>query len=415
MKKSAALIWLTFFGLIMGCSSHNSSEASNEDMSTVPDHIREMDSLTVYPADAKPAMDIKFKREATFTDDVGIGTMGKMAVDEQDRVFIADGGFLQNRQRIHVFNPDGSYLAGMGRSGKGPGEFRSISNIHIQSGYLFAYDNQLQRINIFSLSSLSHYRTIILNPQSWNSIEELDGSRPDPVNHYIRNDSTFLFGFTEPVSPGNPNRCRRYYLLDWEGNIISGKIFEEKDVNFYTGTGIPGPQLIDSPTLAFARSSLMSVSNEGYIYSAWTEDFLIKKYDPNGKYVRAFYYPYDKSLLNREDILESYQDRDQRFQQGVRNTEFPETWPVLDALLLDDKNQLWISTITDDNINYTWWVLKENGELLARFKWPGKRLHRDREERQIKLIKNDYLYAVETDKETDLQEIVKYRIEMEHL
>ncbi len=412
MRLTATLIWLTVFGLIIGCSSNNSSETPNEDMSTVPDHIREVDSLTVYSTDAEPAMDIEFKRETTFTDDVGIGTMGNMAVDEQGRVFVAEGGFLQKRQMIHVFNPDGSYLTGMGRSGKGPGEFQSISGIHIHSGYLFAYDNQLQRINIFSLGSFTHHRTVILNPQSWDSIEELDGSRSDPVNHYIRNDSTVLFGFTEPLSPGNPNdRYRRYYLMDWEGNIISGKVFEEKDVNFYSGPGVPGPQLTASPTLTFDRSALIAVSDDGYIYSAWTEDFLVKVNDPNGQYLRAFYYPYKKSAMIRDDILDRYGDRSRQFQQGIRNKEFPETWPALHYMLMDDKNRLWISTITDDEKMYDWWVLDEYGKLLARFKWPGKRLYRDTEERPIKLIKNGYLYAVETE-EPWVQKIVRYRIEM---
>ncbi len=73
-------------------------------------------------------------------------------------------------------------------------------------------------------------------------------------------------------------------------------------------------------------------------------------------------------------------------------------------MLIDDQNRLWISTIVKDLDVYRWWVLEENGKLLARFTWPRNR--------EIEVIKNGFVYAKETEDETGLERVVRYRIEM---
>ncbi|GAA5521079.1 6-bladed beta-propeller [Aliifodinibius salicampi] len=419
MKILKIIAYVSVYGcllVIIGCSTHQKDrqkQTHKADRLDIPQHIQALDSLTVYSLDKELTDTIRFEKEAMFTDSVGIGSMGTVAVDEQGRVYIAEGGIKSNRQTIHVFEPDGSHISTMGRAGAGPGEFQILSDIQIQSNHLYAYDYKLQRINVFSLRSLSSTGTVKLNPQSWDNIEELSGYNPDQGHYFVRNDSTFLFGFAEPLRPDNPNnRYRRYYLLDWEGNIISDQIFKEKDVNLHQGTGMPGPQLAKSPTLPFHRNALMVSSTDGHIFSAWTEEFLIKKYDPAGKYLEAFYYPYTRSALREEDILARYKNYSRRMKQAVHNTEFPKTWPALHYMLLDDENRLWVCTISDDSDYYRWWVMDENGKPMGIFKWPGRRLFRNTEERRIKVIKDGYLYAVKTNEETGVQQLIKYRIQM---
>lgn len=88
----------------------------------------------------------------------------------------------------------------------------------------------------------------------------------------------------------------------------------------------------------------------------------------------------------------------------VRSADAPATWPALYSLTVDDEKRFWISTITDDDDTYDWWVLDEYGGLLATFTWPR--------ERTVETVKNGYLYARQTD-EFDLVEIMRYEIWLE--
>jgi len=127
---------------------------------------------------------------------------------------------------------------------------------------------------------------------------------------------------------------------------------------------------------------------------------LIRIYDEEGQYLRSFYYPYPQSRLNRQDILDLYQDQDPFVQLLYQNAEFTETWPALHHMLLDDQQQLWVATISNDKEYYTWWVLNEDGRLLAKFDWPGERIRRFVNKNLIEVIKNGYVYIREVNEET---------------
>lgn len=53
---------------------------------------------------------------------------------------------------------------------------------------------------------------------------------------------------------------------------------------------------------------------------------------------------------------------------------------------------------------YEWWILEETGELITTFEWP-------RDER-IEVIKNGKMYTRQTDEESGLQQVVRYRAEI---
>jgi hypothetical protein len=130
-------------------------------------------------------------------------------------------------------------------------------------------------------------------------------------------------------------------------------------------------------------------------------------YAPNGDYVRAFYIPLEKKTLLRDEVLSMYGKGDEENENLIQNAELPEKWPALRDIIIDDENRYWISTITDsEEFTYEWWVLQDNGKLLATFRWPGNR--------SIEEIKDGYLYARQTEETTGWQTIVKYRIDIDY-
>lgn len=404
-------ILLIIPSLLFGCSSA-------EEPTEFPEYFEELENLTVYPIDTEPTREIELTREVTFeeSEEVYIEKIADIAIDNSGNVYIADG--KQGRIAIHVFDRKGDYLTTMGREGKGPGEFLSISGLKIEGDRLFTYDFEQFRFTVFSLGSRTVDQVVNMQSESWRNNEELSEATPSG-EYYIRTDSLFMVGFAQPPQLDNPDEERflKYYLMDWDGRIVSDMVFEQRDFNYLTGTFHGNKIAFTEP---FMRNRLIAVSPDGKIFSAWSDEFLVKVYDANGEYLRAFYYPFKKSILNKNDLInrhdKSWQDDEESlkdFKQRYQDVDFSRDWPALHSMLIDDENRLWISTITDDEENYEWWVLDEYGKLLARFKWPGQRLNRSiymQEEK--KMVKDGRFYTLETDEETGTEKLLGYRIKM---
>lgn len=408
------LLSLCFFLylFIVSCTSFETKDSTN---------LNTLDSLTTIQADANPMYKIRFDSEATYTYKDGINSLTNFAVDSSGRIYFADGRLIGGKQTIQIYNPYGTFIGTIGREGRGPGEFESIENIKIRSGYLYAYDKIQKRITIFSLKSQEPVHTILLSQDNRANIKEISNSTPSPQHYFVQNDTSLLVGFRDPLLAGSPETERyiRYYQVNTRGQITSGEIFRQNYVNFHASPNPPPPSppsLNQLLSLPFTRNALIAVSRKGYIYSAWTGKFLIKAYSPSGDYQHAIYCSYPNSILDEGDqdkLLKQYHKMGGAFERKARETEIPQTWPILDRMLLDGHGRLWVSTIVNDNDHYRWWVFTPKGNLLARFKWPGHRFKRNsKRDHMIMLIKNGYLYAYDAGENIFEDRIVRYRFQM---
>jgi predicted small lipoprotein YifL len=130
--------------LLAGCSSKPEVE--------IPPDIKQLENLTVISPGTQPAYSINFNQNAKFggTDEVILGQIASVAVDDQGRIFIAD----RDQNIIHSYRPDGRYIRQIGNEGKGPGEFSSISLLRYQHDQLYAQDFRQRRVNVYQLDSL---------------------------------------------------------------------------------------------------------------------------------------------------------------------------------------------------------------------------------------------------------------------
>ncbi|MEX2602395.1 MAG: hypothetical protein WD355_12140 [Balneolaceae bacterium] len=126
-----------------------------------------------------------------------------------------------------------------------------------------------------------------------------------------------------------------------------------------------------------------------------------------GEYHSAFYYPFRGAVFDRDVFYETNPMLRGRpdLQAIVENeVRFPETWPVLESILVDDEDRIWTAARTDAPELFHWRVLNNKGELLAEFM--------KRRNQQVLHVKNGYLYMRETEEESGLQSVEKYRIEL---
>ncbi|MDZ7680978.1 MAG: hypothetical protein U5J63_04510 [Fodinibius sp.] len=196
------------------------------------------------------------------------------------------------------------------------------------------------------------------------------------------------------------------------------KDHEGKEVNFeplkfqgrYKVTSGTRKSKISTPTMpiSFLGTTRTALSRKDELFTNWSREFLIKKYDSTGEYQSAIYYPivgvpfvlddYTKSAVFSPDAGEI------KKVLSANGIDIPDRLPLIDRLIIDDENRIWVALPTSASRDiYEWWILEENGELLAKLKLP--------EQRPIFDIKNGFLYSKKTNEELGVEYVVKYKIE----
>lgn len=368
-----------------------------------------------------PSFVMNFKRDVVYqsSEDVIMGVIVSFDVDQQGQVFIAD----RSLDKIHAFQSDGTYISSIGRRGQGPGEFAAVSPntyIKVDPGFLYVpnYANDYNffpdRVNVFSLDDFSFSQTINLVAENRRDYRaELAGYYP--VQIYPRNDGTFLVGYRRmPHDYKDEESYIRYFIQDDMANIVSGMVLEQTDriqlSYFVRQADIPYLVL---HSFSFLGRSLLAFSGNDKLYAARTEEFAIDIHQPDGTLIRTISHPFERVPTSRRELLRYYGERDlSSLGDGVaeamiREADWlPEAWPALNDLLVDDKNRVWVSTVVEDFDVYEWWVLENTGEVITRFEWPRNE--------PVEVVKNGYMYTRETDEETGLQQVVRYRIETDY-
>jgi hypothetical protein len=385
-KKTVIIICALLFWT--GCSKQQTLD--------LPEYLIELEDLTIYPANTEPESSIQLVREVIFsdTDEVILGRTAGIVVDDYGRVYVGD----QHANTVHVFDSDGTYLRQIGRQGEGPGEFLNIWDTQIGDKFLHVQCNLQGVVHAYSLDNyeLSHTTSLLFGP---DQIDELSGWSPNIA--FIKNDETYLVQFYRPIfEVSDDNRSQKLYTVSNEGDLNSDLLLEMHWGGEYL-TDINIPTVLVVP---YGRTTLLAVSEESF-YTLWTEDLLVKKYDNHGNYISAFYHPVQKNELMRSDVIEQISISNDQQRHLFRNSTLPRTWPAVQHFLMDDQQRFWISTIINDQNKYEWWVLKENGELIDRFIWPR--------EKEIQFVKNGKIYVLENDQETGLDQIVRYRVNLQ--
>ncbi|WP_069130081.1 6-bladed beta-propeller [Rhodohalobacter halophilus] len=390
------IIVLTLF--LVHCSQEPETDHI-QILDEIPEHILEVENLTIFPGDAEPVYDVELISEVTFDDAKGpyLNRVLDAVVDNREQVIIL-GTNTDYQQSLHAYSSDGAFLTVIGGRGGGPGEYGIMLGPQVTGTKLFVPDVTNQRLNEYSTADFSVIRSIRF--EQWDSGGE---SRFGYV--YARQDGNYWLIFSEPRSVIG-QLSNRYKIMDHEGRII-----QDPSLALPAGFRIQtDPSARPIMPLYFMGSTLEAVSRSDELYTAFTRDFLIRKYDANGIYQSAFYYPvqslpFDLDVhTNSSPFSPSARVIKNAFSDIDRD--LPETNPVLFRLRIDDENRIWAAVPMDQQREILeWWILDESGELLAKLQRPLLKTIFD--------IKNGYLYGKEIDEETGAEYVVKYRMELE--
>lgn len=370
-----------------------SSSCSNHSPEDLPDYIQSLENVTVHEIGSQPTSSITLTELSAFgnAEDVPFSRISHVEIDDFGNVYISEGS--PGNEAIYVFDPEGNYLNKIGRSGEGPGEFRSIYDMKVSKNKLLVLDGNLLRIQIFSTSDHSLVDEASLKPAQWDRSD--DQSMTFPENIFVLNDSTLLAAFNHLTFDID---TKSYYHLDLDGNVISDRIFTH---NFIKHLKNPGSShAFYDP---FGGRGMIGLFTNNKIYSVWSDKMLFKVYDTEGSYLRSFYHPFKNSSISRSEALNFHES--EQFKSALQHHGIPSYWRAFEHLILDDENRLWVSTITENQEVYNWWVMDDQGNILAKQELPRNI--------EIKKVKNDFIYSLFSDEETGLQQVVKYEIAWE--
>lgn len=344
------------------------------------------------------------------TEKVVIGKFSSFAVDEQNRVYIAD----QDQTTIFAFDSEGNFLKNIGRQGKGPAEFSAISpvtEIKIRQNLLFVPDYPdpgaffPNRMQIFSIEDFSFVKTVQLIPHNRKKYEKtLSGYYPQviyPIDH-----NSFIVDYRRGSHnyKDSPSYIQ-YFILDHSSNIVDGPILRMPDVKNLGKVVTEGEwKILNLRTFPFFEKSIFTTFNDGKLITARSGDYHLKIRRLDGSEIHSIELPYEKIKLSRENLLKNYKAGGNKvhFEMIKEADELPDYWPAVNDIVIDDENRIWVSLFTESEKIFKWQVLDENGKKLAGFTWPA--------DKEIKLVRNQYLYTLETDSD-GYSIVVRYLID----
>lgn len=401
MKYLFPLVAL-FAMLFTGCSPEPGPE--------IPEEYQEMENLEAFPADPEPPGEIALTREAAYGDtgEVILGSIIRgVGVDGKGRVYIGDSRAFT----VRVYRPDGSHLRDIGRQGNGPGEFQRLHTFKIADEKLHVLDYNEQRISVFDLSTFEYVRDLNV------ALREDGESRPSwyqrtrenklyyrAGDFFVRPDGNYLTLFYDQSVVIEENLYNRTYEVSLY-NTTQGRYSRHDLLSFkWTGNRLLFHKTENGIRVMFdvpyKRSSEYDYAN-GTLVRGVTEEMLFRFHDADAHYRKAWYFPRDKRELSRQEALDLYSSETAK--ELIREDELPDTWPAFHSLLLDDRNRLWVSFLTENREEHEWWVLGENGELLAEFTWPARE--------SFEVVRDGKLYTLVSDRQTGVQEVIRYNIE----
>lgn len=384
---------LFVFIMSLGCQDKESHQNSMK-------LTKDLDVITIDTTNIP--FSIILNRETVFesNDKVFIdGYIGQLAVDNEDRVFIS--ATKPGMVGIYVFEPNGSFITKFTNEGRGPGEFESIGSISIRRNEIYVFGPRLQKFGVFSTQNFKFLWDQIIRKDSIPQNDEL--TRLLRINKLYLTEKGEIIARLSNLSLSEENQVNKviFHKISEEGYVLPERILELKKYRFYFGRNTSYPVLFP-----FQRNSLISVNSDGSFHTAWSQDFLIRNYDREGRYQKSYKMEYDNAPLSTKNLELSKQKRN-----VLTENEPPENWQVLHTLEVDDQNRMWVSTISESKDLFKWWVINEEGEVLATFKKSGKRSEISIMSKPLYKIKNGYFYELERDIRKGIDRIIKYKIE----
>lgn len=336
--------------------------------------VRDSAGVAIIENRVEPSTQLRWIRDATPLLEVGrmdgvgpdvFGFLSHVTRLPSGEIVAADAA----SREIRIFGDDGVHVRTIGRRGAGPGEFSSLSWTGSYRDSIVVFDGQNGRVSIFALNG-ELGRTFQL-PRTTSSPPYVVGQLQD---------GTLLVRAFAPPSQEAPNRTRMFlYVVGIDGEVY-------RELGEYSDRDVGQNGL----ALAFGSRAFLAL-RDTLIWYGVNDRFDIRAVAPDGStrmIVRVERPPQqvtpEEVSATRSAIQEHLSEAggDPALVQRLLETEFAQTHPVHDRLLVDDLGNLWVAQSRSEPVEFmdhgsaweyeeAWSVFDADGQLLGMISTPA--------------------------------------------
>jgi hypothetical protein len=312
-------------------------------------------------------------------------------VDDEGNVYVVN----EYNKKIEVFDRTGVHIQSLGGLGRDPGDYRDPVFLKVQRGYLYAFDNSLNRAYKYALPGLEIKSVAELEDAIRQvGIDSLNSAKP--VKLEVTADGNYLVGFQ--LVKSTADRRLIYYRVDEYGRIISDQILTVNNRKLHVDRAVDPPLIMMMP---YEPEMLIKTDSQGRTLKIDTEHFLISVMDNSGKDIETRHYPFTRQVLIRSEVVDLYTDTFLR--RAIRRASLPDTWPALSHALIDDESRVWAATIVSDPEIYKWLILSPKGEPVAAFELSRNKM--------IETVKDKKVYIKSFDANDYSDEVKRFTLD----
>jgi len=309
---------------------------------------------------------------------------------QDGRIVVANGG----SNELRLYSPDGTHLGSVGRSGSGPGEFRGVMGIYRLPGdSLLVYDILLDRRSLFTpdgdfvrvietavAADMRHYIQAVLPDGSMITASPAESFRHLSLpSGFLRHSFHWM------------RRRLDLVPLDSLGVFYSDEFLNVRGSNF--AAYLPAP---------FLHRTFSSVRDTDIILGE-SDSYELRSLAFDGSLLRIIRKEHAARPLRSEDVEQVRNDDDPEVRQGLREIEFPRSYPAYTMVRADTDGNIWVREYPDspDAPVEEWTVFSAEGEWLGGVELP----------KTVAVIEigRDYVLASVRD-DLDIESVRMYRL-----
>jgi len=351
------------------------------------------------PDRVKNIRTLQFEREQVFEDSLLLDRIPDITVGDEGTLYLA--GEKWNHRHVHHFSAGGRYLGVLTDQQNNGHGFDQISGLQLRDDHLWIMDSADDSIIRYTTDGETDYEYIALD--SLLSDELIDGLANGMVDLNplgVDRNGKLLFAYSKKRNPAyQPDGKINLALLSISDGVEPEMLFQEKAERFMVGVyaGKPAPF-----TLPIAEKPFIEFTDTGKIISAHSTDFSIRVFSADGAPLRTYLYPLDRVDFHPEEDFFPEYTYNRQLHMVRESAEYPNYWPALYDVFVDDEQNIWVSTVQEDRDVSEWFVIDDiEKSVAARFHWPV--------DKPIRAVKSGKAYTVEKNS-SGFEVVVRYNV-----